>query len=277
MAESMSRALISAAELKAIIGAPDVKLVDASYNLPPVDARIGNAVDFDIDEIADPDAPLPHTLPSPEVFAQAVGRLGISNNDRVIVYDRSGVAMAAARVWWMFRAFGHDRVQVLDGGLPAWAAAGYPLQPKTDDTPQPATFSATFRPQLFKRRQDIVDNLKSKSFTVVDARDPRRYSGEAPEPRPGMEGGHIPGSLNVPFMSLIGPDGLFRTGAALKDALSAIDTQKPVAVTCGSGVTACVVALGLAELGNDNAAIYGGSWTEWGGDPSLPKQKGNQP
>ena len=274
----MTSALISAAELKKLLDAPDVKVLDASYGLPQMGERIGNAVDFHIDDIADPDAPQPHTLPSPDLFAERVSELGINDTDRVVVYDRAGMAMAASRAWWMFRTFGHDKVQILDGGLPAWVKAGYPLLPASAEAPKPGAFKATFRPGLFKRRQDILDNLGKKSFTLIDARDARRYSGEAPEPRPGMSGGHIPGSVNVPYAGLIDPStGLFRKAPDLKTALSRVDASKPVAVSCGSGVTACVVALALYETGNQNAAIYGGSWAEWGGDPALPKTKGGAP
>ena len=271
-------ALISTAELKEIFEKPGVRLLDASYGLPPADIRIGKAQDFDIDDVADPNAPLAHTLPTPTAFAEAAEKLGISNGDHVIVYDRSGVAMAAARVWWMFRVFGHDKVQVLDGGLPAWANAGYPVNEKAEEILPRGVFKPAFRAQLFKKRDDIVQNLSDKSFTVLDARDPRRYSGEMAEPRPGMDSGHIPGSLSVPYASLIdNQTGLFKTGDALKNALASVDTAKPVAISCGSGVTACVVAIGLHNLGHTDAAIYGGSWAEWGGDASLPKTKGSQP
>ncbi|TAL31708.1 MAG: sulfurtransferase [Alphaproteobacteria bacterium] len=274
----MTGALISAEHLRKILDEPGVKLLDASYGLPTMGERIGNAVDFDIDEIADPDATQPHTLPSPEVFAELVGELGIGNNDRVIVYDRAGMAMAAARAWWMFRVFGHDKVQILDGGLPFWLKKNYPLQPVSGEPPARRVFRAKFRPELFRRRKDILDNLNKKSFTVVDARDAKRYSGEAPEPRPGIEPGHIPGSLNVPYASLIEPStGLLRKKDELKNALRHVSTSKPIVVSCGSGVTACVVALALYQTGNQNAAIYGGSWMEWGGDPSLPKTKGGNP
>lgn len=278
MAEEMTGALISAAELKKILDAPGVKLLDASYGLPTMSERIGNAVDFDIDEIADPNASQPHTLPSAAVFAELVGELGIGNNDHVIVYDRAGIVMAAARVWWMFRVFGHDKVQILDGGLPFWLKENYPLQPVSGEPPVRTVFKAKFRPELFRQRKDILDNLTKRAFTVVDARDARRYSGEAPEPRPGIAPGHIPGSLNVPYAGLIDPStGLLRKKDELKNALGQVDASKPVVVSCGSGVTACVVALALYQTGNENAAIYGGSWMEWGGDPGLPKTKGSNP
>lgn len=272
-------ALISPAGLKEILDAPGVRLLDASYGQPPADIRIGNALDFDIDAVANPDAILPHTLPTAETFGYHVSAMGISNDDHVIVYDRSGVAMAASRAWWMFRIFGHEKVQILDGGLPAWLKAGYPATTKTGaKAPAPSDYKAAYLPQLYKDRADMVDNLSSKKFLVLDARDPKRYSGEMQEPRPGMEGGHIPGSVNVPYASLIDPaSGLFKQGPQLEAALSHVDRSKPIAISCGSGVTACVIALGLYQTGIKNAAVYGGSWAEWGGDLSLPKKKGNAP
>jgi thiosulfate/3-mercaptopyruvate sulfurtransferase len=272
------KALISTSELKEIFEKPGVRLLDASYGLPPSSIRIGHAQDFDIDEVADHNAQFAHTLPTPAVFADAAEKLGISNSDHVVVYDRSGIAMAAARVWWMFRTFGHDKVQVLDGGLPAWVNAGYPVTEKADDILPRGAFKPAFRPELFKKRDDIVQNLTDKNFTVLDARDPRRYSGDMAEPRPGMGSGHIPGSLSLPYASLIdNQTGLFKTGDALTSALASVDTTKPVAISCGSGVTACVVAIGLHNAGHTDAAVYGGSWAEWGGDASLPKTKGSQP
>lgn len=275
MADDVKSALISPAELLPLL--PNVKLIDASYGLPASNVRIGNAVDFDIDEVAEPRAVFAHTLPTPEFFAENVEALGISSGDRVVVYDRMGMAMAAARVWWMFRVFGHDNVQVLDGGLPAWIRAGYPLASKTDELPPKGRFEPNFRPGLFTTTEAIVKNLAAPGFTVVDARDARRYAGDVSEPRPGVEAGHIPGAVNVPFNTLIDPaSGAMLKGAALQKALAPVG-DKPVAVSCGSGVTACVIALGLHELGRKDAAIYGGSWAEWGGNPALPRNKGNAP
>ena len=266
-------ALMTAEELRPLVGSPGVKILDASYNLPPFSKGIAGAVDFDIDDIADPQAPLAHTVPSAELFGEKAGRLGIGNKDMVVVYDRAGISMAASRAWWMFRLFGHDNVRILDGGLPAWVEAGYSLAEKAQ--PVPASFSARFRPELLKEAGDIKENIGAKKFAVLDARDPRRYSGEAPEPRPGMAAGHIPQSLNVPFMALVGQDGKLKPAAELEKIFksSSVDVKAPVACSCGSGVTACVVALGLFELGNRNAAVYDGSWAEWGSDPSLPKKK----
>lgn len=275
-------ALISADELLKILDRPDLRLVDASYGLPELPVRIGNAVDFDIDDIANPDSPFLHTLPSAETFAEKVGALGIANEDTVVVYDRNGMSMAAARAWWMFRTFGHQKVFVLDGGLPAWVQREHPLVPREEDDapPVPAVYRATLRPELHKTRDDIVHNLTSNDFTLLDARDPKRYSGDMPEPRPGMSAGHIPGSINLPFMTLLNPlTGEMKPTADLvaEIARTGIDPLKPVAISCGSGVTACVVALALHQTGVPDAAVYGGSWAEWGGDASLPKTKGEAP
>lgn len=272
-------ALISALELHDILHLPNVRVIDASYGQPPSGMGIEKAADFDIDLIADLSSPQPHTLPKPEFFGEMAGKLGISNDDMVVVYDCSGIAFAAARVWWMFRVFGHNNVRILDGGLPAWKAAGFTLEKKSAAA-QPVFFSAKFRPELFKQQNDIQENIQSKKFSLLDARDAQRYSGEIPDPRPHVAAGHIPDSLNLPFAMLINPDGgTFKSKDDLKDIVrkSGVDLSKPIACSCGSGVTACVIALALHEIGHPDAAIYGGSWTEWGGNPALPKNKGTEP
>lgn len=275
-------ALISAADLQKIVTAPTTKILDASYGLPPLPVRIAEARDFDIDAVADPAAPLPHTVPSAEVFAQKVSALGISNGDTVIVYDRVGMHMAAARAWWMFRLFGHDNVRILNGGLPAWVGAGMSVMPKPDILP-PATaghFTAQMRPDLLKRQSDILGNIEEKTFTLLDARDARRYSGDMAEPRPGMQSGHVPGSHSMPFAELIDEESgllLKRDDIAALLAEKNIDLSRPLACTCGSGVTACVVALALHEIGHTDAAVYDGSWSEWGADANLPKKQGYTP
>lgn len=272
----MTSALISAQELYKLVEGGGVKILDATYGQPEAPEGITGAVDFDIDDIAAPDAEQPHTIPAPELFAKRAGMLGIGNDDLVVVYDRSGIYMAASRVWWMFRLFGHDNVKVLDGGLPAWLRAGYPVGPK-QAAPAAKKFTARFRPELFKSREQVKANLEARDFIVLDARDPKRYAGAAPEPRPGMAPGHIPGSLNAPFQSLIDPaTGGLKPRAELEKILS-VGRDKPLACSCGSGVTACVVALGLYETGTPDAAVYGGSWAEWGADAALPKTTGQNP
>lgn len=275
-------ALISPEELSMILDRPDVKILDASYGLPDIPVRIGAALPFDIDDVADPAAALPHTLPTPALFAEKAGALGISNDDTVIVYDRNGIHMAAARAWWMFRVFGHRHIRILDGGLPAWVAAQLPVMPAPDrpETPARAVYKAAYRPELVKLQDEILANISTGSFTLLDARDARRYSGDAAEPRPGMESGHIPGAYSQPFAELVDPEtGALKPREVLADILARhkIDPARPVACTCGSGVTACVVALALHETGHPDAAVYDGSWTEWGSAAGLPKKKGDQP
>lgn len=275
-------ALISATDLQKIITAPTTKILDASYGLPALPVRIAEARDFDIDDVADPAAPLTHTVPSAAVFAQKVSALGISNGDTVVIYDRAGMHMAAARAWWMFRLFGHDNVRILNGGLPAWVGAGLPVTPKPDTLPPVAAgnFTADFNPALLKLQSDILENITEKTFTLLDARDARRYSGDMAEPRAGMQSGHVPGSLSIPFPELLNDDsGLLRSPAEIKAIFAEknIDLTRPAACTCGSGVTACVVALALHEIGHTDAAVYDGSWSEWGANDSLPKKQGYTP
>lgn len=255
-------ALISAAELKTLKGA---KILDASYNLPPLPAGIAGAMDFDIDAIADPKAPFLHTVPSPELFAEKVGGLGISNNDTVVVYDRMGLAMAAARAWWMFRLFGHDNVKILNGGLPAWVAAGGALTEKAKAA-APAHFTPHFRPALLKEMSQMLANIPQQDFTVIDARDSKRFGD-----------GHIPGSLSAPYASLVTSDGALKPKNELETIFknARLDMNRKIACTCGSGVTACVIALALYELGHKDAAVYDGSWTEWGASASTPKEQGS--
>lgn len=276
---ALASALISAIELQKILHEPHVRVLDATYGQPPSGMGIEKAVNFDIDLVADMSAPLPHTIPTADHFAESVGKMGIGNDDLVVIYDATGIAFSAARVWWLFRLFGHDRVKVLDGGLPAWLAAGFPLAPKTA-APQPVYFKADPQPALYKSGDDIAANIDSPAFALIDARDPRRFSGEAAEPRPGMPSGHIPGSRNLFFAQLLSDDGtMLRPRSALADivAQSGVDAARPLAVTCGSGVTACVVALALHEIGHPDAAIYDGSWSEWSQRPNAPVKQGKEP
>jgi thiosulfate/3-mercaptopyruvate sulfurtransferase len=272
-------AIVSVDWLAARLHAPDVRVLDGSWHMPQlkrdahaefVQAHIPGAAFFDIDRIADHATDLPHMLPAADAFAQAVGALGVGTEDRVIVYDVRGV-ISAARVWWTFRAFGHDRVAVLDGGLRAWTAAGRPVQSGEAKPPRRA-FRAALRPELVRDLAAMRANLASHREQIVDARSRGRFEGTEPEPRAGLRGGHIPGSVNVPYESLYRPDGTLLPPDALRAAFSAagVDVAAPITTTCGSGVTASVLALALHLLGNPRVAVYDGSWTEWGGRHDTP-------
>ena len=268
-----SRDLVTADWLAAHLGDPDLRVVDGSWHMPQakrdpakefVEAHIPGAVFFDIDRIADTSSALPHMLPSPEVFANAVGALGIGDGDRVVVYDSRNV-VSAARVWWTFRVFGHDAVAVLDGGLPKWRAEGRPVSAGAA-TLTPRRFTARFRPELVRDFAQMEANVTGKREQVVDARSHGRFAGTEPEPRAGLRGGHIPGSLNLPYDELHAPDGSLRSPTALREAFVAagVDLARPVVTTCGSGITASVLALALHRVGRADVAVYDGSWTEWG-------------
>lgn len=262
--------VIGAGELARIIDNDDVKLLDATYAMtgaPALQERIGDAQYFDIDDIADPDSDLPHMLPDAGLFEAKLRELGIDRDDAVVVYDQTGIAMAASRAWWMFRVFGHDNVAVLDGGLPKWKAEGRPLDTEETAKPEPGDFAATFRSELVRTLEQVDANIHARTEILLDARDSGRFTGATPEIRQGIASGHIPGSLNTPFMELIDhATGTLKSAEELKAIFdrAGVDTTKPLATTCGSGVTACVVALALHRLGRDDVPVYDGSWTEWG-------------
>lgn len=266
--------LVTADWLAARLDAPDIRILDASWFMPgdPRDARalyaagrIPGAIYFDIDEIADTSSSLPHMLPSPEKFASRMRALGVGDGARVVAYDRTGV-FSAARVWWMFRVMGHDDVAVLDGGLPAWESANLPIE---TELPSPRTvrhFSARYRADLVRNLPDMRDIVRDGAARVLDARPAGRFLGSAPEPRPGLKQGHMPGALNAPMPALLTPDGRMKGADELRayfDALGAVEANA-IVCTCGSGVSAAVIALALARIGRWDTAIYDGSWAEWG-------------
>ena len=266
-------ALVSTAWLAAHLGEPDLRVVDGSWHMPQAkrdparefaEAHLPGAVFFPIDTIADTTSGLPHMLPSPDVFAKAVGALGIGDGDRVVVYDSRNV-VSAARVWWTFRVFGHDAIAVLDGGLPKWRSEGRAVE-GGQAKPTPRTFTAKFRPELVRDLAQVKANIDTGREQVLDARSRGRFAGAEPEPRPGLRSGHIPGSLNLPYDELHAPDGTLRSAAVLREAFieAGIDLAQPVVTTCGSGITASVLALALHRVGRTDVAVYDGSWTEWG-------------
>ncbi len=273
-------ALVSTEWLATHMNAPDVRIVDGSFFLPAqkrdpkaeyAQKHIPGAVFFDIDEIADTSSPLPHMLPSPEKFSARVRKLGLGDGNRIVVYDTSPMT-GACRVWWMFRAMGHKDVAVLDGGLPKWEAEGRPL---TDDptAPRDRHFTARLDNTLVRSIDDVRGLLDSKREQVVDARAAGRFKGEAPEPRAGLRSGHMPGAYNLPYTDLLdSKSGTMLPAEQLKAriAASGIDPAKKVTASCGSGVTACVIGLALYLTGSPEAAIYDGSWTEWGGRADTP-------
>jgi thiosulfate/3-mercaptopyruvate sulfurtransferase len=272
----MTSPLISTAELAERLGQPGLKIIDASWHLDARDgraefnqARIPGAVFFDLDAVSDRSSPLPHMLPSAEVFAEAAGLLGLSEGDTIVVYDALGL-FSAARVWWTFRLMGARNVRVLDGGLPAWRAEGRPLETGAPTPPQPAVFAAQANAAAVASLANVRAALAGEA-QVLDARPAARFRGEAAEPRPGVRAGHMPGATSLPFKSVLADDGLLKRGEALTAAFQAagVDLDQPIITSCGSGVTAAVLTLALAELGRDSR-LYDGSWVEWGGREDTP-------
>lgn len=274
-------ALVSTAWLADHLSAPDVRVVDASYYMP-IQGRnareeyraehIPGAVFFDIDDIADTGSPYPHMLPPPEKFASKVRKLGLGDGNRIIVYDGTGFVSAAARVWWMFRHFGHKDVAVLDGGLPKWRSEGRPLD-NLPPMPRERHFMARVDTTTVRTAGDLLANLETNREQVLDARSAGRFYGRDAELWPGKKIGHIPGSLNLPFGEVI--DEASRTMLPADQLRAAVDRAgvdftRPVVTTCGSGVTACVLALALHLLGHRQIAVYDGSWAEWGARDDTP-------
>lgn len=280
--------LVSTAWLQEHLEAPDVRIVDGSWHMPAAkrDPRaeyglvhIPGAVFFDIDDIADETSDLPHMLPSPIKFAARVKKLGLGDGSRIVVYDSTGI-LPAARVWWEFRAMGHEDVVVLDGGLPKWVAEGRPVEDgvvvaqERHFTPRHQADIVRSIDQM-KRNLDRAPDDRARE-QVIDARAPGRFTGQEPEPRPGLRGGHIPGSRNVPLSALLAPDGTMLPADRLAAVFAAagVDLNRPIVTTCGSGITASAVSLALARLGRPRAAVYDGSWTEWGGRDDVPVATG---
>jgi thiosulfate/3-mercaptopyruvate sulfurtransferase len=269
---------LTTAELAAELGGPDLGIIDASWHLPNAgrtgaaefkQQHIPGAVFFDIDMIADHDQDLPHMLPKPDALAKAMTALGLGDGMRFVVYDALGL-YAAARVWWTLRAYGVEDVRILEGGLPKWVKEGRRLE-RGDAHPKPRTFTPRLEDHFVATLDEVRDALASGSAQVVDARPAERFRGVVPEPRPGVKSGRMPGSLNLPFVEII-EHGVLKTPDALRATFAEhrIDLAKPIITTCGSGVTAAILALAVEEAGGKVEGLYDGSWAEWGSRPDCP-------
>ena len=275
----MNDPLVSTAWLADRLGSDEVQVLDASWFMPGdaltgaasyAAGHIAGAVFFDIDAIADHSTDLPHMLPAPDAFADAAGALGLRRDLHIVVYDAQGI-FSAPRVWWTLRVMGFPEVFVLDGGLKKWRAEGRPIDTAAPH-PAPSTIEPAFDPSLVRDLESVRANLATHGAQVIDARPGPRFRAEVPEPRVGLRGGHMPGALSVPFAGLIHPDGTMKAADGLRAAFQAagVDLDKPLVTTCGSGVSAAVLALALARLGREDVAVYDGSWTEWGGRADTP-------
>lgn len=273
-----SKFFISTEALAARLGESDLKIVDASWFLPTmnrdaaaefVERRIPGAVRFDVDAVADTASPLPHMLPTAEVFAATVGAMGIRDTDSIVVYDGAGL-LSSPRVWWTFRLFGASDVKILEGGMPRWLAEGRPVETGLPTLPAPAPFHAKLEAARVVGLHDVVGVLSEETATVIDARPADRFLGVGPEPRPGVPSGHMPGAKNVPAVNII-ENGTLTDDEGLMEAFEDVDLDRPIVTSCGSGVTAAILWLALEVLGTprERLALYDGSWSEWATTPGA--------
>lgn len=292
--------LVTTDWLKSRLEDPDTRILDASWHMPNAKRnpeedfsreRIPGARFFDLDAIADTSSKYPHMLPSATAFVAAADSLSITNSTHVVIYDTSGL-FSSPRVWWIFQSFGHKRVSVLDGGFPAWSAEGLPVIRSTpadvdeisapgkaaQHPPASPSYGAHLLEEWVRNTEQMKANISSQDAVVVDARCPGRFQGTAPEPREGIPSGHIPGSRSVPFAEVLTTDGRFLKPEEIQKVFddAGVDTKQPIITTCGTGVTASVLALATQQLSEPPplVSVYDGSWTEWGADSSLPRAEG---
>nr|WP_314073655.1 rhodanese-like domain-containing protein [uncultured Roseococcus sp.] len=273
--------LVSTEWLAGELGKPDLLVFDTTKYLPnePFDgktkfaeAHIPGAGFYDIDEVADPDATLPHMIPSAARFEKLMAKLGVSNDSRIVFYDQKGL-QSSARGWWLMRLFGHRNAAVLDGGLPKWVKEGRPVETGAARAAKPGSYVADFIAGRVLGIGDVKRTLEKGDRLVLDARAAGRFKGTAPEPRPGLPSGHMPGAANIPFSELFAADGTMLPKAALaaRFAAAGADGSRPLVTSCGTGVTACILTLGAVRAGLPEPAVYDGSWTEWASRPETAK------